>query len=170
MTGDDRTLAALNLQQTLIITTPLILTGLAVAFAFRAGLFNIGGQGQYIVGSIAAVWVGSELAGMPGVKLGVLDNPCRHSACDTPGRLHRWAFARVLRVGVDGSLKQRHHFIRIDFSRRLLAKYFLNRALNYWRAGLAANEDHFVNVSRLQFRVFERCQTWLDRLLDEVSD
>jgi ABC-type uncharacterized transport system permease subunit len=65
-TGDDRTIAALNLQQTLIITTPLILTGLAVAFAFRAGLFNIGGQGQFIVGSIAAVWVGSEFAGMPG--------------------------------------------------------------------------------------------------------
>jgi ABC-type uncharacterized transport system permease subunit len=65
-TGEDRELAALNLQQTLIITTPLILTGLAVAFAFRAGLFNIGGQGQYIVGAIAAVWVGSELAGMPG--------------------------------------------------------------------------------------------------------
>ena len=52
VTGDDRTLAALNLQQTLILTTPLILTGLAVAFAFRAGLFNIGGQGQYLVGSM----------------------------------------------------------------------------------------------------------------------
>jgi general nucleoside transport system permease protein len=65
-TGEDRDLAAINLQQTLIITTPLILTGLAVAFAFRAGLFNIGGQGQYIVGSIAAVWVGSEFAGMNG--------------------------------------------------------------------------------------------------------
>jgi general nucleoside transport system permease protein len=64
-TGEDRTLAATNLQQTLIITTPLILTGLAVAFAFRAGLFNIGGNGQYIVGSIAAVWVGSSFAGMP---------------------------------------------------------------------------------------------------------
>jgi simple sugar transport system permease protein len=63
---EDRELAAINLQQTLIITTPLILVGLAVAFAFRAGLFNIGGQGQYIMGSIAAVWVGSELAGMPG--------------------------------------------------------------------------------------------------------
>ena len=60
----DRPSAALNLQQTLILTTPLILTGLAVAFAFRAGLFNIGGQGQYIIGSIAAVWVGSSFAGM----------------------------------------------------------------------------------------------------------
>jgi len=64
VTGDDRTLAALNLQQTLILTTPLILTGLAVAFAFRAGLFNIGGQGQYLVGSMGAVWVGSSFEGM----------------------------------------------------------------------------------------------------------
>jgi general nucleoside transport system permease protein len=63
--ADERTTAALNLQQTLIITTPLILTGLAVAFAFRCGLFNIGGQGQYLVGSYAAVWAGSSLAGVP---------------------------------------------------------------------------------------------------------
>jgi general nucleoside transport system permease protein len=66
VTGDERTTAALNLQQTLILTTTLILVGLAVAFAFRAGLFNIGGQGQYIVGSIMAVWVGSSFDGMPG--------------------------------------------------------------------------------------------------------
>jgi ABC-type uncharacterized transport system permease subunit len=61
----DRPAAALNLQQTLIITTPLILTGLAVAFAFRCGLFNIGGQGQYLVGTYAGVYVGSSLAGSP---------------------------------------------------------------------------------------------------------
>ena len=52
VTGEDRILAALNLQQTLLLTAPLILTGLAVAFAFRAGLFNIGGQGQYLVGDL----------------------------------------------------------------------------------------------------------------------
>ncbi len=63
--GDDRTTAAINLQQTLIITAPLILLGLAVGYAFRAGLFNIGGQGQYIIGSIAAVWSGSSWEGMP---------------------------------------------------------------------------------------------------------
>ena len=63
--ADDRTTAALNLQQTLIQTTPLILCGLAVAFAFRCGLFNIGGQGQYIAGSVAAVWVGSSFESMP---------------------------------------------------------------------------------------------------------
>jgi general nucleoside transport system permease protein len=65
ISSEDRTVAAINLQQTLIITTPLILTGLAVAFAFRCGLFNIGGQGQYLVGSILAVWVGSSFADMP---------------------------------------------------------------------------------------------------------
>ena len=45
----------------------MILVGLAVAFAFRAGMFNIGGQGQYTVGLIIAVWVGSSFAGMPPV-------------------------------------------------------------------------------------------------------
>jgi general nucleoside transport system permease protein len=65
VTGDDRVIAALNLQQTLILTAPLILTGLAVAFAFRAGLFNIGGQGQYLVGGYASVYVGSSLDGTP---------------------------------------------------------------------------------------------------------
>ena len=62
---EDRVIAELNLQQTLLITCPLILTGLAVAFAFRCGLFNIGGQGQYLVGTYFAVWVGSSFASMP---------------------------------------------------------------------------------------------------------
>ena len=60
-TGSD---AAFNLQQTLILTTTLILVGLAVAFAFRCGLFNIGDQGQYLAGAIIAVWVGSSFESM----------------------------------------------------------------------------------------------------------
>jgi simple sugar transport system permease protein len=66
VSGGSRSSAAFELQQTLLIATPLLLTGLAVAFAFRCGLFNIGGQGQYTVGEIMAVWVGSSFAGMPG--------------------------------------------------------------------------------------------------------
>ena len=54
-----------DLQQTLLVTTPLILTALAVAFAFRCGMFNIGGQGQYWVGLIAALFVGLHLSGLP---------------------------------------------------------------------------------------------------------
>jgi simple sugar transport system permease protein len=64
VSGSARATAAGNLQQTLIQATPLLMVGLAVAFAFRAGLFNIGGQGQYTMGGIVAVWVGSSFRGM----------------------------------------------------------------------------------------------------------
>jgi simple sugar transport system permease protein len=50
-----------NMVQVLILTMPNILTGISVAFAFKAGLFNIGGEGQYLVGAIAAVLVGGVL-------------------------------------------------------------------------------------------------------------
>jgi general nucleoside transport system permease protein len=52
--------------QTLLGTTTLIFTGLAVAFAFRCGMFNIGGQGQYLMGLIVANWVGISIPGTPG--------------------------------------------------------------------------------------------------------
>ncbi len=57
-------LAAYNLSQTLLQTSTLILTGLAVAFAFRCGMFNIGGQGQYFIGLIVANWIGVSFASM----------------------------------------------------------------------------------------------------------
>jgi len=49
-------------------STPFIGAALAVAFAFRAGLFNIGAEGQLLVGATAAAWVGtfSVLADVPG--------------------------------------------------------------------------------------------------------
>lgn len=47
--------------RTLVQSTPLILVGLSVALAFRAGLFNIGGAGQLITGAMAAAWVGIHL-------------------------------------------------------------------------------------------------------------
>jgi simple sugar transport system permease protein len=62
--GATRSTAAGNLQQTLIQTTSLLLVGLAVAFAFRAGMFNIGGQGQYFVGFYVANWLGVDFAKM----------------------------------------------------------------------------------------------------------
>ncbi len=47
--------------------TPLILTGLSVAIAFKAGLFNIGASGQFIMGSVASVAVGINFEGMPAI-------------------------------------------------------------------------------------------------------
>jgi len=78
ISSDDRIVAGLNLQQTLILTTPLMLTGLAVAFAFRCGMFNIGGQGQYLVGAYMAVWAGSSFASLPALPHILL---CMFAAC-----------------------------------------------------------------------------------------
>lgn len=44
---------------------PLIFAGLAVAFAFRAGLFNIGGEGQLYVGAFACAWAALAFGGLP---------------------------------------------------------------------------------------------------------
>jgi len=46
------------LTDSLFYSIPLIVSGLGLALGFRAGLFNIGGKGQIIVGALAAVWVG----------------------------------------------------------------------------------------------------------------
>ncbi len=47
-----------SIVSTLAFSAPLLLVGLSVGFGFRAGLFNIGGQGQFLIGALAACWVG----------------------------------------------------------------------------------------------------------------
>lgn len=56
--GDSLEEVIAPLSETVVTATPLMLTGLAVTLAFRAGLFNIGGQGQAVVGAAAAAIVG----------------------------------------------------------------------------------------------------------------
>jgi general nucleoside transport system permease protein len=91
-TTDLTSTAAYNLTQTLIQTTTLIFTGLAVAFAFRCGMFNIGGQGQYFAGLITANWLGVEFAHL---------NPFAHVLlCIVAATLAGAAFA-----GIAGFLK-----------------------------------------------------------------
>lgn len=62
-TDGDATLAQVlrPISETLTYATPLIFTGLAVGLAFRAGLFNIGGHGQFIFGLLGGVIVGFAL-------------------------------------------------------------------------------------------------------------
>ncbi|MBN2248356.1 MAG: ABC transporter permease [Coriobacteriia bacterium] len=50
--------------ETILRSTPLILAGLAVGYGFRAGLFNIGAEGQLMMGGLLAAWLGVELAGL----------------------------------------------------------------------------------------------------------
>jgi simple sugar transport system permease protein len=69
--GDTTTLAislipsAQALTNSLVRASPLILTGLAVGVGFKAGLFNIGGNGQVLVGAFFAALVGAAVAGQP---------------------------------------------------------------------------------------------------------
>ncbi|OCN00304.1 ABC transporter permease [Clostridium sp. W14A] len=56
----------------IIKATPIILTGLSVAFAFQTGLFNIGAEGQYIAGAVAAVLVGVKLDLPPVLQIPVV--------------------------------------------------------------------------------------------------
>jgi ABC-type uncharacterized transport system permease subunit len=51
--------------ESLVYVTPLLLTGLSVAVAYRCGLFNIGAEGQFIVGMIAAAWIGALNPDLP---------------------------------------------------------------------------------------------------------
>lgn len=55
--------------QVLFKATPLIFTGLSIAFAFRAGLFNIGAEGQMTVGAFAAAWAGFTFVNLPWIIL-----------------------------------------------------------------------------------------------------
>lgn len=57
--------ALVPLSETVISATPLILTGLSVALAFRVGLFNIGAEGQLYIGALLGVIVGFSFVGLP---------------------------------------------------------------------------------------------------------
>lgn len=57
------------LTETLTRATPLILTGLAAAIAFRAKLWNIGAEGQLYMGALVAVLLGGGLIDLPGILL-----------------------------------------------------------------------------------------------------
>ena len=52
--------------ETLTRATPLILTGLSAAVAFRARLWNIGAEGQFYLGAIATAALGGHVEGLPG--------------------------------------------------------------------------------------------------------
>jgi len=52
---------------TLVRAIPLIIIGLGISLAFRGGALNIGAEGQFYAGAIAATWVGLHVVGRPGV-------------------------------------------------------------------------------------------------------
>lgn len=63
--------SASNIATTLVKATPLIFTGLCACFAYRCGVFNLGGEGQFVIGACVSVWVGVSwgITGIPGIIL-----------------------------------------------------------------------------------------------------
>lgn len=70
--GVDSIMARSNLIATLVQATPLVFTGLAVSFALRAGLFNIGGTGQMVTGALGGYVVTDALGGPLGLTGGLI--------------------------------------------------------------------------------------------------
>ena len=65
---------AQKIASSLISACPLIFTSLAAAFAYKCGVFNLGGEGQFIMGAVASVTVAltSGVEGVPGILLCIL--------------------------------------------------------------------------------------------------
>ena len=76
-----------GIARTLVKSTPLILTGLGATVAWRAGMYNIGGEGQFLVGTLAGCWFAHAFStALPAPLLMV----CILLACIVGGAL--WAF------------------------------------------------------------------------------
>lgn len=58
-----------GLARTLVKTTPLLITALGMVIAWRAGIYNIGGEGQFLVGALGGAWIARELSAWPGLGL-----------------------------------------------------------------------------------------------------
>lgn len=61
-----------GLSRTLVRSTPLVLCGLGIVVAWRCKMYNIGGEGQYVVGGICGAWVASAFSGLSGAALNPL--------------------------------------------------------------------------------------------------
>ena len=106
------------ISETLVKTTPLLLTGLGVVVAWRAGLFSIGGEGQLIVGAIAATFTArsASLASRPASH--APDGDCRNCGGRGVGR------NRGLAAGAARGTGSHQH----DYAQ-------LYRAVSAWLAG-----------------------------------
>lgn len=85
---------------TLLRATPLMLTGLAVAIAFRAGVFNIGAEGQFVVGAAAGAAAALALSSAP-------------RAIALPAALIAGAVAGSVWAAIAGVLRVRFHVLEV---------------------------------------------------------
>jgi len=61
-----------NISETFIKSVPLIFTGLAATFAYKCGVFNLGAEGQFVMGAVASIWISTSLTFVSGASLLVI--------------------------------------------------------------------------------------------------
>jgi ABC-type uncharacterized transport system permease subunit len=118
--------------ESLVSSTPYIFAGLAVALGFRAGLFNIGAEGQLFMGATAAAFVGYSITGLPAI----IHIPLTLLAGAAGGAL--WGF-------IPGWLKARtggHEVINT-----IMMNYIAFRLSEWLLSGPMQRPDSFVPVS-----------------------
>lgn len=128
------------LAETLLKATPLIFTGLAMALAAKAGLFNIGGEGQLVMGALAAAMVGTLAFGIPGALHIVLALGAGALAGMFWGALAGWIKARF---GAHEVITT----IMLNYIALLLTSYLVNYT---WKAeGMVAQTERVVPAVEL---------------------
>ena len=61
-----------NISETFIKAVPLVFTGLAATFAYKCGVFNLGAEGQFVMGAIGSVWLSTTVTAISGLPLIIL--------------------------------------------------------------------------------------------------
>ncbi|GEL75816.1 ABC transporter permease [Tenuibacillus multivorans] len=133
--------------ETIRLMTPYILSGLAVAFAFRSGLLNIGVEGQVFVGWLAAVWVGTAFSLPAFIHL-----PLAILAAAVAGGL--WGF-------VPGYLKAKYqvHEVIITIMMNYIALYSTNAIIRNVLTDQGERTDYIAESASLK-------SAWLTELME----
>ena len=138
-----------NWAETVRRMTPLILTGLSVAVAFKAGLFNIGASGQFIMGTVFSVAVGVNFEGLPMVHPPAAGHGRRHFGRCAVGRDPRHPQGLHRRARGD-----RHHhaqlhrqpFRRMDSLRRRQSRSDPRTPLGRTAGPISETADVFISA------------------------
>jgi simple sugar transport system permease protein len=143
-----------GIAQTLTKATPLLLVGLGICIAFRGGVINIGGEGQILVGALAATAFSLALPGLPGWLL-------------LPATLLAGALAGAIWGGIAGVLKARLNVNEI------LSTVMLNQialqAMNYLLRGPMLDPEQIAAGTNIPQSAALPEQVWLLRLVPRTQ-
>jgi general nucleoside transport system permease protein len=136
--------------QTLVKATPLLLVGLGVTIAFRGGVINIGGEGQILVGGLAATALAVSFPSIPGLIL-------------LPGCLIASVLAGAIWGGIPGTLKAR---LGVN---EILSTVMMNaiavQLANFFLRGPLIDPREIEAGTRIAQSALLPTQVWLTRLI-----